>query len=325
MSDPLVSICMAAYNSEDYVADAVDSALAQTWPNIEVVIVNDGSTDETPDILSAYSKYSKVKIIHQENQGHSVGMNRAYDESHGELIKFFDSDDLLSPKHVEKQVDRLNGSRSHIASAEWGRFWDDPTEATFEPSPVWQDMGPVDWLVKSLEDARPMMQCAMFLIPKEILERSGLWKEQLSLINDFEFFTRVITHSEGVQFAPGARVYYRSGLEGSLSGRSDREAIESEYRSLVRGTRPLLDRENSTRSRRAAANMLQNFIYEHYPYHAELRARMRSRVEELGGSDLEPSGPPGFEMLRPILGWKAARRVERFATQYGLNRSSLME
>jgi glycosyltransferase involved in cell wall biosynthesis len=316
---------MATYNSEDYVADAVDSALAQTWPSIEVVIVNDGSTDETPDILSAYSNHSKVNIIHQENQGHSAAMNRAYDESHGELIKFFDSDDLLSPKHVEKQVDRLNGSRSHIASAEWGRFWDDPAEATFEPSPVWRDIRPVDWLVKSLEDARPMMQCAMFLIPKEVLEQSGLWNEQLSLINDFEFFTRVLTHSEGVRFTPGARVYYRSGLEDSLSGRADREAIESQYRSLMLGTRHLLDRENSIRTRRAAANMLQDFIYEHYPYYADLRARIRSRVEELGGSDLEPTGPPGFEMLRPILGWKGARRVQRLATQYSFNRASLLE
>jgi GT2 family glycosyltransferase len=323
MSDPLVSICMPAYNAEDYVGDALDSALAQTYPELEIIVVNDGSTDGTAAVLDRYSDHEQVAVIHQENQGHCAAANNAYRASSGDYVKFFDADDLLSPQFVERQVERLEGSTTHVASAEWARFYDDPSEATFEPEPVWRDMDPVDWLVTACKDARPMMQCALWLIPRPVLEEAGLWDERLSLIDDFEFFTRVLVHADGVRFTPGARLYYRSGLDGSMSGQDSREHVESAFRSLMDGTRHLLNREDSPRTRQVAANMLQGFIYGYYPDHWDLRARVQARIDELGGSDLEPTGPPGFELLRPIVGWKLARRIERFAVRNGLNRNSL--
>lgn len=317
---------MTAYNAGSYVAQALDSALAQTWANREIVIVNDGSTDETGAIIDRYAEeHDEVTAFHQENQGHSVGMNRAYAESSGELIKFFDSDDLISPDMVERQVRRLEGSRTHVASGEWARFYDEPSEATFEPEIVWRDMDPADWLVTACGNARPMMQCAMFLIPRSVFEKAGGWDEDLSLINDFEFFSRLLLQSEGVRFTPGARVYYRSGLDESLSGRRDPEAVTSEYRSLMLGTQHLLDHENTPGTRRVAANTLQDFIHRRYPFYSDLRARAKERVEALGGSDLAPSGPPGFEVLRPIVGWRWARCIQRFAVRTGLNRASMRE
>jgi len=324
MDRPLVSICMPAYNAEDYVSDALDSALAQTWSPLEIIVVNDGSTDRTGEILDAYdSEYDQLRVLRQENQGQCAAANDAYRAATGDLIKFFDADDLLSPEFIERQVEQLGGSMTHVASAEWARFYEDPSEATFEPEDVWQDMDPVDWLVTAWEDGRPMMQCALWLIPRPVLEESGLWDERLSLINDFEFFARVLVHTEGVRFTPGARLYYRSGLDNSLSQQESRAHVESAFRSLMEGTQHLLDREDSPRTRRAAANMLQDFVYGYYPHHPDLRAKVRVRIEELGGSDLEPKGPPGFELLRPILGWKLARRIERFAVRNGLNRSSI--
>jgi hypothetical protein len=186
-------------------------------------------------------------------------------------------------------------------------------------------MDPVDWLVAACGNARPMMQCAIFLIPGAILDQVWGWDESLSLINDFEFFTRLLLKSEGIRFTPGARVFYRSGIENNLSGRQDPEAIESEHRSLILGTQHLLDYEDTPGTRRVVANTLQNFIHRRYPHYPELRARMKERIEELGGSDLEPSGPPGFEVLRPIVGWRLARRIQYFATRNGLNRASIME
>jgi len=262
-------------------------------------------------------------VIHQENQGQCAAANRAFKESEGDLIKFFDADDVLSPEFVEKQVERLNGSETHVASAEWARFYDHPSEATFTPEPVWQDMDPVDWLVTAWKDAGPMMQCALWLIPRPVLERAGLWDERLSLINDFEFFARVLVHTEGVRFTPGARLYYRSGLDDSLSGQDSREHVESAFLSLKLGTQHLLHEEESERTRRAAANVLQDFIYAYFPNHSDLREKIRGRIEDLGGSDLQPGGPPGFEVLRPVLGWKMARRIQRFAERHRLSRAGL--
>jgi glycosyltransferase involved in cell wall biosynthesis len=126
MSSPLVSICMPAYNVAPYVGDAIDSVLDQTWKRLEIIAVNDGSTDDTAAVLDRYADHQQVTVIHQKNQGAAAARNRAYTKSTGDLIKFFDGDDLLSPSFIERQVQRLDGHTTHIASSEWARFYDAP-------------------------------------------------------------------------------------------------------------------------------------------------------------------------------------------------------
>lgn len=308
---PLVSICVPAYDAERTLADALDSALGQTYPRVEVVVVDDGSTDATPEILEAYARRG-VRSVRQDNAGQCAAANRALAASRGDLVKFFDADDVLAPDHVRLQVERLGGSRRHVALGEWARFYgDDPLEADFRPLPMYRDADPVDWLAEAWADARPMMQCALWLVPRVLLEASGGWDERLSLINDFEFFARVLLASDGVRFAPGARLHYRSGRDGSLSGRTSRPAVESMLLSLSLGADHLLAAEDSPRTRRAAAAGLQDFVYAHGLEHPDLAARAQDRVEALGGSDVAPDGPPGFQRLRRVVGWKLARRAQR--------------
>jgi glycosyltransferase involved in cell wall biosynthesis len=292
-----------------YVAAALDSVLAQTWTNLEIIVVNDGSTDGSAEILERY-KDRGVRVIHQENRGQCAAANRAFAESTGDYIKFFDADDLLSPEMVEGQMVRLSGRRDAVASAEWGRFYGELSTFKSNPQSVWRDMESTDWLVEAWRDARPMMQCALWLIPRPILEQSGGWDEELSLINDFEFFARVLCHSKAVLFTPGAVLYYRSGISGSLSGQKSRKAVESQYHSLLRGTAHLLTRRHDPVAKLSCANILQDFIYTYYPEHADLRAKLAQRVLELGSSDLTPDGPPKFHQLRRFIGWKLARLVQ---------------
>jgi hypothetical protein len=80
---------------------------------------------------------------------------------------------------------------------------------------------------------------------------------------------------------------------------------------VLLGAAHLLARRDDAATRRAGANLLQDFIYTYYPDHADLRARVQARIEELGGSDLPPSGPPRFESLARLVGWRLARRVQR--------------
>lgn len=312
MPQNLVSVCIPCYNAEHYVASALESILAQTYRPLEIVIVNDGSTDKSGEILDSY-KNRGVRVIHQHNQGQCNAANRAFRESSGDYIKFFDADDLLSPDYIELQMHRLEGSKVDIASASWGRFYNDDIK-TFKLSPqsVWRDMDARDWLVEAWMDARPMMQCALWLIPREILEKSGVWDERLSLINDFEFFSRVLCNSSSIRYTKDAILYYRSGIAGSLSGTKSRRSIDSAYNSLVWGTQHLLNVRGDTRTKESCANILQDFIYSNYPYHKDLVIKMSERIVELGGSKLKPSGSPMFNRLSKLIGWKLARRLQLF-------------
>lgn len=270
MQTPLVSVCMPAYNAERYIGAALDSILNQSYSNIEIVVVDDGSKDGTPTILSAY-KSKGVKVISQENQGQCAAANTAFSLSNGEYIKFFDADDLLSPTFIEKQVERLSGNDCTVAYASWGRFkGDDLSTFQLQKEEVYRDMHPMEWLVTSLDKGPNMMQCGLWLIPRNVLQKSGLWDERLSLINDFDFFIRVLLSSEKILFANDSILYYRSGIENSLSGEKSRKAMESAYLSTKLGVETILSHENSPRTRRVCADMFQLWKYEFYPRHRAL-------------------------------------------------------
>ena len=321
MSLPTVSVLIPAYNAERYLAEALDSVLAQTWPNVEVIVVDDGSRDATLEVALRYER-REVQVIAQANAGASASRNAAFAASRGDLVKFLDADDLLSPEHIALQVECLARHPGCVAMSEWDRFYKDPAKASFKPRPSWRDADPVTWLVEDWADARPMTQPGMFLIPRPVAEQAGPWDERLSLTDDFDYFTRVILASRGVRFTAGARLYYRSGLTGALSGRKGSVAAASHLRSLELGISELLAAEDSVRTRRVSSDLFQDAVYAFYPDHPDLLDRARQRVEELGGSSLSPSGPPGFHQLRRVTGWQLARRVQRLAERHGLNRAA---
>src|SRR4029077_692185 len=100
---PLVSILIPAYNAEKWIADTISSALAQPWPRKEIIIVDDGSTDQTLSIARQFTSKT-VSVIAQKNQGASAARNKAFQLCQGDYIQWLDADDLLSPDKVAKQL-----------------------------------------------------------------------------------------------------------------------------------------------------------------------------------------------------------------------------
>ena len=103
LSMPKVTLVIAIYNLEKYIRECLDSILLQTFKDMEIICVDDGSTDSTPKILEEYAqKDSRIKIIHQKNQGCGAARNTGLSEACGEYIQFLDGDDYFEPKMVEK-------------------------------------------------------------------------------------------------------------------------------------------------------------------------------------------------------------------------------
>ncbi len=100
---PLVSLIIPAYNAEDYITRTMDNALAQSLPDVEIIVVDDGSTDALPEIIDWYAeKYSNVIAIHQKNGGTSVAKNTGIKAANGEYIGFMDNDDMIHPDMLER-------------------------------------------------------------------------------------------------------------------------------------------------------------------------------------------------------------------------------
>lgn len=305
-----VSILIPAYNAARSLPDTLRSALAQTWPDFEIIVVDDGSTDET--LAAAWSVTSpRIKVVRQENRGQAAAFNRALAEAQGDYFVFLDADDLLARDKIERQIARLHASGPEfVASGEWARFCGDSTEAVFRPERVWRDLAPVDWLVESWMGGG-MMHGAAWLVPRGVAERAGPWNESLSLVNDLDYFPRVLLASRGVLFCPGARSYYRSGSSASLSASRTPDACISGFKALRLSRECLLQAEHSPRTRLACATALQRFIYWLYPDGREFIAEAEREVSRLGGSPLRPEGGRGFQLASSLLGWKAARHLQR--------------
>src|SRR5215469_5479802 len=98
---PLVSILIPAYNAEEWIACAVQSALAQTWPRTEIIIVDDGSSDQTLDVVGRFAS-KNVAVVSTQNHGAAAARNHAFRLSQGEYIQWLDADDLLAPDKIER-------------------------------------------------------------------------------------------------------------------------------------------------------------------------------------------------------------------------------
>lgn len=118
MNNPLVSIIIPAYNVEKYIACCLDSILQQTYNNIEIIIVNDGSTDSTLNLIRKYTNCPYVKIINQKNTGLSGARNSGIMNAQGDYICFVDSDDWIERETIEKAVNALDGFAVDIVL--WG-------------------------------------------------------------------------------------------------------------------------------------------------------------------------------------------------------------
>ncbi len=308
MSGPLVSIIIPCYNAERWVASTIESALRQTWSDKEIIVVNDGSKDQS---LAAARQFEArgVRVIDQANAGASAARNTGLRAARGDYVQFLDADDLLAPDKLEQQM-RLLKSRGCriISSSRWARFQADPTEAIFGELANYRDMSGIEFLQLQWEQGC-MMQPGAWLTPRAVLDAAGPWDESLSLNDDGEYFARVLLAADGIVFCPGARTFYRSGLAGCLSGRRDRGSLQSLFASIQLTTRHMAVTDESPRTRAAIAHAWKWAAFELYPEVPELSREAEARSALLGGSRRPFPAGGRFQLASRFLGWRLAKRL----------------
>ncbi len=117
----LVTVAVAIYNAEKYVATMIESIINQTYSNLEILLVDDGSTDGSLEICKGYTD-SRVRVIHKENGGLSTARQCAIDNAEGEYICLVDADDYLSPQYIEKLYEAIDENCSDIAVCDYKQY-----------------------------------------------------------------------------------------------------------------------------------------------------------------------------------------------------------
>ncbi len=159
-------------------SEAIESALGQTHPNVEIVVVDDGSTDGTLGVACQFEG-ERVRVIHQKNQGACAARNRAFQESSGDYVQFLDADDILHPEKLERQLRCLaEEPEGTVAIGPWVRFRGAVADADLTWSgPDWRDYEPAtDWLLQASGQGGGM-PTVVWLTPRTLAEAAGPWNK----------------------------------------------------------------------------------------------------------------------------------------------------
>jgi glycosyltransferase involved in cell wall biosynthesis len=308
---PLVSIVIPAYNAEGWIAYTVQSAIDQTWPRKEIIVVNDGSRDRTAEVVRRFASKG-VALVSQENQGLSVAQNRGFQLSQGEYIQWLDSDDLLAPDKIERQLAALRegDSKRVLLSSPWAPFYYRTRHARFVHNSVCEDLSPVDWLLRKLRD-NVHMQNATWLVSRELTDAAGPWDTRLQYDQDGEYFARVLLASTGTRFVPGTGIFYRVSPSNRISyvGRSNKKK-DSLLLSMKLHIEYLRSLEDSERVRKACLMYMQNWYGAFYPERPEIVAELQALAEELHGRLEPPALSWKYAWLEPLFGRKTAKRAQ---------------
>ena len=309
---PLVSILIPAYNAEESIAETIRSAVAQTWPRKEIIIVNDGSTDGTEQVARRFAS-TDVKVVSTENKDLSAAVNHAYRLSQGDYIQELDSDDLLAPDKIERQLNALRESDSKrtLLSSPWGYFYYRTSHARFVPNSLWNDLSPVEWLLRKMGE-NVHMQNATWLVSRELAEAAGPWDENLHYDQDGEYFSRVLIASEGTRFVAGARIFYRASGSNRISyiGASNKKRA-SLLRSMKLHVHYLRSLEESERVRKACLMYLQTWSEQFHPERPDMFEELQVLAAELQGHLELPTLRWKYAWMKPMFGSKAAKWAQR--------------
>ena len=313
---PLVSILIPAFNAQEWIADTIRSAIAQTWGKKEIVVVDDGSTDRTLAIAREWESDS-VRVVTQENQGAAAARNKAFSLSRGDYIQWLDADDLLAPNKIERQIEVINQCQSKrtLTSAAWGKFRYRSHKAKFVRTALWCDLSPTEWLLRRM-DQNLYMQTATWLVSRELSEAAGPWDTRLLGDDDNEYFCRILLASDAVRFVSDARMYYRSFGNDSLGyiGLSNAK-IEAHWLSMQLHLVYLQSLEDSERVRTACVRYLQTWLPCFYPQRPDIVRMAEQMAQNLGGQLEIPRSSWKFAWIRAVLGAEVAKRVQ--TTLYG--------
>jgi glycosyltransferase involved in cell wall biosynthesis len=302
----LVSILIPCFNAERWIAGAIESALAQSWPHKEVVVVDDGSTDGSAAIAQRFG--SRIRFESQANAGANPARNRLLDLARAEWLQYLDADDYLLPDKIEAQA-RVVESAPDV-DVVYG-------PATLE---LWSEQK-VDRSITPVPEPRdPWLLLARWQLPqtgaplwrKRAILDAGGWTPDQPCAQEHELYLRLLMHRKRFAYHPTNGAVYRYWTTATISRRNNAETRRRRLQVLQRAEDHLRKSGELTRERMEAINATRfgaarmAWLEDRSEAHAILAAIARS---DASFSPIGPAAPPQYRILYQLLGFDGAERV----------------
>jgi glycosyltransferase involved in cell wall biosynthesis len=228
--DSAVSVVIPCFNAEATVADTIESALAQTWQDIEIIVIDDGSNDRSASLLRGFG--NRIRADFGPNRGTSAARNRGTALATGAYIQYLDADDLLVPDAIERRVLTLHETGADVAYGDWQRF-----EVGADGS---RQFGEV--VARRMEDIDPDAEIACatafwappaaILYRRRIVDAIGGWNERLPVIEDARFLFDAARLRARFVRVQGVSAFYRDASV-SLSRGNERRFVLYVHRNAI--------------------------------------------------------------------------------------------
>jgi len=226
----LVSVVIPAYNSAEYIAETLESVLAQTFHDYEIIVINDGSTD-AEQLEKALAPYLHlIRYIKQENHGPSAARNVGISKAAGRYIAFLDSDDRWLPTHLEEQLRLLESDPmlGLVYADGIVTVRDAPVRTCFE---INRQNRPVTFEMLVQEDCTVVTSATV--AKREALLQAGLFDERFRHCEDFELWARVLLCGFRVDYACQIQIVHRSGIGLSSDSESMKRSLIAVYQKIA--------------------------------------------------------------------------------------------
>lgn len=189
MSEPLVSVIIPVYNGENYLKQAIDSVLNQTYKQIEVIVVNDGSTDNGATENIALSYGDKIRYFYKDNGGVATALNYGISQMSGKYFAWLSHDDIFYPDKIRMQVQILMDTEYRMTACAYDIFWDNGRKIAV---PFVDFYGKENTEKSVFSVIQSLIQFGGVLFDKEIFDEYGTFREDLRTTQDYEFLFRVL-------------------------------------------------------------------------------------------------------------------------------------
>ncbi len=247
MRTPSISTVLTVYNADRYIGEALESILSQTRPPEEVVVVDDGSTDGTPEELARFG--GEIRLIRQENRGHAAALNRGMSAARGDYLAKCDADDIWEPRKLERQAEALRVHPEIDIAFAAARVFGARDGYWRMPEVRRRQAGVLDSrrFARTMFSANPVCPSST-LIRRRLLERLGPFLEHRIVVEDYEYWMRAL-HAGAVFFYDPALLVNHRRHESNVSGhapalqRSD--LLVREWYAELPGARTLVRRVRS--------------------------------------------------------------------------------
>jgi glycosyltransferase involved in cell wall biosynthesis len=298
----LCSVVIPAFNVRQYIAKAIESALDQTYPSVEVIVVNDGSTDDTDAAIRPF--IDRIIYVTQDNRGLAAARNRGLEKAKGEYIALLDGDDIWLPNRLEKMVDYLQANREvgFITSDAYLMYGNQPSTDTY-----YSKLSRRQHFHTEGQD-RWILLCdfvfIMTVIRRELFSQHGIFDETLSACADWDLWIRFITEGEKAGFINEPLGYYRLRSESLSTDRANMayEELAVLEKALGRGIA-----SNGIGGRVAFARGRSALIHQDK---AEARRSFAKAFADRE-LDIRLRVQAGLTSLAPNLAWRVHRRLTR--------------